>query len=255
MPLDLGPVGEVDGTAWRAFLGLQPGEEPVAVIVEGTWWREEHTWRRLGRLDSVRELGMPDVYIGTWAGRSVIYACPYGAPLTAEVIHVAAQTGVALAVQIGSCGVIGPDVRPGDVIVPTRTLGLDGVTPHYAASETIASSEPWSRRAVDELERQGITVHLGPSVTWPTLFNQPVSRVQEWQREGYLGVDMETATTLAVAAHFGVAGISMLVAWDEVLSGRSFLDPLPDEEAAAFATSEDAIFDVALSLAARVTEA
>jgi uridine phosphorylase len=255
MTPDLGPVGEVDGAAWREFLGLRPGEEPVAVIVEGTWWRKEHTRRRLDHLDSVRELGMPDVFIGTRTGDSVMYACPYGAPLTAEVVHVAAQVGVALAVQIGSCGVIGSAVRPGDVIVPTQALGLDGVTPHYSASESVASSESWSRRAVVELARQGIKTHHGPSVTWPTLFNQPVARVQEWQRGGYLGVDMETATTLAVAAHFGLAGISMLVAWDEVLSGRSFLDPLPDAEAAAFAASEDAIFEVALSLACMVTEA
>jgi len=260
MTPDLGPVGEVDGAAWRSVLGLTEDESPVAVIVEGTWWREERTGRRLSRLDRVRELGVPDVFIGSWASRPLIYACPYGAPRTAEVIHIAAQVGITLAVQIGSCGVIGADVRPGDVIVPTRALGLDGVTPHYAASESVvsgsvASSELWSRRAVEELERQGIRTHHGPSVTWPTLFNQPVARVLEWQREGYLGVDMETATTLAVAAHFGVAGISMLVAWDEVLSGRSFLDPLPDAEAAAFAASEDVIFDVALSLAAMGPEA
>jgi hypothetical protein len=35
-----------------------------------------------------------------------------------------------------------------------------------------------------------------------------------------------------------------------VLSGRSFLDPLPAPDAAAFAAAEDAVYDVALSLAA-----
>jgi uridine phosphorylase len=255
MALDLGPVGDVDGAAWRAQLGLAEEESPVAVIVEGTWWREAHTRRRLDGLDSVRELGVPDVFLGRWNGHAVLYACPYGAPRTAEIIHIAALVGVGLAVQIGSCGVIGAGVRPGDVIVPSRTLGLDGVAPHYVASGLIASSEPWSVRAAEELERRGIRTQPGPSVTWPTLFNQPVARVREWQDEGYLGVDMETATTLAVAAYFGVAAISMLVAWDEVLSGRSFLDPLPDDQAAAFARSEDAIFEVALRLAEEVAEA
>jgi uridine phosphorylase len=255
MTPDLGPVGEVDGAAWRSVLGLADDEQPVAVVVEGTWWRAEHTRRRLSHLQDARELGVPDVFMGRWAGRAVLYACPYGAPHTAEVIHMAAMVGVALAIQIGSCGVIGAGVRPGDVIVPSRTLGLDGVTPHYDASGSVASSAAWTQRAVEELKGRGIRTHAGTSVTWPTLFNQPIARVQEWQREGYLGVDMETATTLAVAAHFGVAGIAMLVAWDEVLSGRSFLDPLPDDEAAAFATSEDAIFDVALSLSAQAGEA
>ena len=221
-------------------------------MVEGTWWREDHTRRRLRRLGSVRELGVPGVFIGDQDGQLVLYACPYGAPRTAEVIHMAAQVGVGLAVQIGSCGVVGEGVRPGDVIVPTRTLGLDGVTAHYTGTTPVASSDRWSTLAVAELEQRAVRVHRGPSVTWPTLFNQPIEHVREWQRDGYLGVDMETATTLAVAAHFGVAAISMLVAWDEVLSGDSFLDPLPADEAEAFTTSEGAIFDVALALAVRI---
>ena len=252
MTSDLGPVGEVDGAGWRSVLGLADDERPVAVVVEGTWWRDEHTRRRLGQLDAVRELGVPDVHIGTWAGRSLIYACPYGAPRTAEIVHIAALAGTQLAVQIGSCGVIGVGVRPGDVIVPTEALGLDGVTPHYASEAAVASSSEWSDRAVAALSERGITAHRGPSVTWPTLFNQPIERVHEWQRDGYLGVDMETATTLAVADRFGVAGISLLVAWDEVLSGRSFLDPLPQVQAAAFSRAEDAVFDVALGLVERV---
>jgi hypothetical protein len=40
----------------------------------------------------------------------------------------------------------------------------------------------------------------------------------------------------------------MLVAWDEVLSERSFLDPLPEDQQAAFDRAEDVIYDVALSL-------
>ena len=40
----------------------------------------------------------------------------------------AALVGVRLAVQLGSCGVVGAGVVPGDVIVPTAALGLDGVT-------------------------------------------------------------------------------------------------------------------------------
>lgn len=245
---DLGPAGDVDEASWRSLLGLAADEQPVAVIVEGTWWRQEHTSRRLARLSATRELGVPDVHLGTWAGRGLIYACPYGAPRTAEVVHIAALVGARLAVQIGSCGVVGAGVRPGDVVVPTEALGLDGVTPHYAGEATAASSPEWSERAATALAERGVTVRRGPIVTWPTLFNQPVERVREWQQDGYLGVDMETATTLAVAKRFGIAGISMLVAWDEVLSGRSFLDPLPDTEAMAFSKAEGAIFDVALEL-------
>jgi uridine phosphorylase len=246
--LDLGPVGDVDGAAWREALGLAPDELPVAVVVEGTWWREEHTRRRLGRLDSVRELGIPDLFMGRRGEHLVLYGCPYGAPRTAEIIHVAARVGVRLGVQIGSCGVVGDEVRPGDVIVPTAALGLDGTTAHYATDLTVPASVELSGRASALLDAHDIVMHRGPTVTWPTLFNQPIARVEEWHRGGYLGVDMETATTLAVARFFGVEAASMLVAWDEVRSGRSFLDPLPEPAASAFAAADEAVFEVALEL-------
>lgn len=252
MERDLGPVGVVDARTWRSYLGLAEHERPVAVVVEGTWWREEHTRRRIGRLTDVRELGIPDLFMGRYGDHEVLYACPYGAPRTAETVHVAAQVGVQLAVQIGSCGIVGAGVLPGEIIVPTAALGLDGVTRHYLGEGTVPSSETFSALAAASLERVGVRVHRGPSVTWPTLFNQPVAEVRAWQRQGYLGVDMETATTFAVAATFGVPAVSMLVAWDEVLSGRSFLDPLPEEQAAAFARADEATFEAALTLAAQL---
>jgi uridine phosphorylase len=247
---DLGPVGEVDGAGWRTVLGLADRERPVAVVVEGTWWRDEHTRRRLERLDGVRELGIPDVYLGASGGRQLIYACPYGAPRTAEVVQVAALVGAELAVQLGSCGVLDPDIRPGDVVVPSAALGLDGTSALYASDTLVAASSDWTGRALTELERRGVAAHRGPSVTWPTLFNQPTDLVRRWSAEGYLGVDMETAATLAVARRFGAAGTSMLVAWDEVLSDRSFLDPLPGDQQQAFEHADEEIFEVALALLA-----
>jgi uridine phosphorylase len=165
---------------------------------------------------------------------------------------VAVLVGARLAVQIGSCGVLGASVAPGDVVVPTEVLGLDGTTALYTADIKVPSSDAWSSRAAAVLELRGVTAHRGTSVTWPTLFNQPVRMVRTWSDKGYLGVDMETATTLAVARMFGAAAVSMLVAWDEVLSGRSFLDPLPGHQQAVFDRVEDEIYEVALALIAMV---
>ena len=248
MAPDLGPVGEVDGDGWRQVLGLASAERPVAVIVEGTWWREQRTRARLDRLEDVRELGVPDTFLGSASGRHLMYACPYGAPRTAEVVHIAARAGAGLAIQLGSCGVLQDGVRPGDVVLPERALGLDGVTSHYAEDLLSAASSVWVERAHASLAARDVGTHRGPTVTWPTLFSQPLERVRAWQAEGYLGVDMETAATLAVASRLGAAGVSLLVAWDELLAGRSFLDPLAPAEAAAFERSEDLIYEVALEL-------
>jgi uridine phosphorylase len=243
-----GPVGAVDGATWRGVLDLGPDEWPVAVIVEGTWWRERNTRRRLARLEAVRELGVPDVFLGQHRKRWLLYACPYGAPRTAEVVHMGALVGARLAIQIGSCGVVGADVQPGDVVVPTHALGLDGVSRHYGGERPPAATDVWARLALEGLRDRGRSVHRGDLVSWPTLFYQPTATARQWADDGYLGVDMETAATLSVAYRFGIDAVAMLVAWDEVLSGRSFLDPLPEPQSIAFEAADEATFAVALEL-------
>ena len=66
---------------------------------------------------------------------------------------------------------------------------------------------------------------------------------------------METATTLAVAQRFGMVGVTMLMAWGEVLSGRSFLDPLSGSDQAAFDHAAEATWDAALALVVEQTAA
>lgn len=72
--------------------------------------------------------------------------------------------------------------------------------------------------------------------------------VEDWHNSGYMSVDMETATTLAVARSFGMDAVSMLVVWDELLRGRSFLDPLEPDHQRAFDSAYSDLFAIALQL-------
>ena len=78
--------------------------------------------------------------------------------------------------------------------------------------------------------------------------------VQRWHNAGYTSVDMETATTFAVAQRFGMSAVSMLVVWDELLRGRSFLDPLEESHQKEFDRSYDNLFAVALELVDELKE-
>ena len=42
---------DYDEAIWREALGIAPGEEPAALILEGTWWRDTATKTRLAELD------------------------------------------------------------------------------------------------------------------------------------------------------------------------------------------------------------
>lgn len=240
---------EITAEEWLAELGWTLADVPDLVVVEGTWWREARTRWRLGYLTDVQELPFPDIFTGSWKGRRVAFCCAYGAARTAEVIHLFGMLGTRLAVQIGTCGGLQQHLRPGDVVVPDRAIALDGVAPLYGAADSAGGSAAWSARARDLLQQRGCVVHRGVHLTWPTLFAQTGELCAGWHAQGYLSVDMETATTFAVSERFGMPATSLLVVWDELTRGRSFLDPLSGSDRDALDRSNAAVFEVALRLA------
>lgn len=241
-------IMDLTADEWQAALGLEDDELPVAVVSEGTWWREQRTGERLAVLDDVVELPFPDIFIGKWHGRSVAYCCAYGAPRAVEVAHLFGSLGAQLAVQIGSCGGLQGQLVPGDVVVPDEAVCSEGIARIYGAGESVAADARWSARARSVLTEKGHRAHGGTHLTWYSIFAQDGSMVEDWHNAGYVSVDMETATTLAVARHFRMKAVSMLVVWDELLRGRSFLDPLEPDHQRAFDSAYSDLFAVALQL-------
>jgi len=233
---------------WQRALGIADDDIPVAIISEGSWWREQRTQWRLGELEDVRELTFPDMFLGRWHDRPVVYACAYGAPRAVEVAHLFGSLGTRLAVQIGTCGGLQRGLRPGDIVVPDVVACEEGIARVYGATETTTADKERSATARGSLENRGFRVHNGVHLTWYSIFAQSADMVTKWSDAGHLSVDMETATTLAVAKHFGMSAVSMLAVWDELLAGRSFLDPLGPDEQDSLDAANAAVFEVALEL-------
>ena len=241
-------IFDLTAAQWRAALNMPPDEVPEAVIVEGSWWREQRTRWRLGCLENVRELSFPDIFVGDWRGRHIAFCCAYGAARTAEVIQLFGVLGTRLAVQIGTCGGLQRHLRPGDIIIPQTARALDGVAQLYGSEPLSRGNPPALAMARGFLSERGLAVHDGDHLTWPTLFAQHSELITQWSASGISSVDMETATTYAVATKFGMASASLLVVWDDLMGGRTFLDPLTLGEGEAVDRANTAVFDVALEL-------
>ena len=241
-------IMDLTAEEWQAALGLADADLPVALISEGTWWREQRTKERLALLEDVQELPFPDIFLGKWHGKTVAYCCAYGAPRAVEVAHLFGILGADLAVQIGSCGGLQGGLAPGDIVVPDLAVCEEGIARIYGSGDRVPASPQWTDATRALLTKRGHKVHGGDNLTWYSIFAQDGRMVESWHNAGYLSVDMETATTLAVASHFDMAAVSMLVVWDELLRGRSFLDPLEPAHQAEFDRSYEAIFATALEL-------
>lgn len=241
--MDLDPQKLLDA------LGLEPKEAPATLILEGSWWQKERNASRLGRLDDVRELGFPELHLGWSGGIPIVYSCVYGAPRAVEPVHLFGALGARLAIVIGSCGALQPEIRTGDVVLPTRVRVGEGASRYYGAGEWADADERWVDRAEELFSALGLRARRGSFVTTSALFAQTPELIETWARKGYLGVDMETSAVFSAAHACGLEAVSLVFAWDELYRGRSFLDPLDDEERELHERANDGIFTVALCLA------
>ncbi|HEV2071140.1 MAG TPA: hypothetical protein VGR26_15230 [Acidimicrobiales bacterium] len=231
-------------------MGLAPGEIPAMAVLEGSWWRRQRTAQRLAMLEHRRELRFPDLHIGRRPadGLAVLYGCVYGASRVVEPVHACGELGTPLVVQIGSCGGLQPQVRTGDIVLPEIAAIGEGASQYYGGVETSVATASLVDQAEEAFRRRGFRVHRGSHFTTSALFAQPRERVQAWHDAGHLAVDMETSAVFSAAAHFGMAAVSLLFAWDELLAGRSFLHEFAPEERMAQARANDALMEVALDL-------
>lgn len=242
-------IMDIDADEWLEAMELSREDIPDIVIVEGSWWREQRTEWRLSYLEDVRELKFPDIFWGRWKDRKVAFCMAYGAPRTVEIIHLFGALGTKLAVQIGTCGGLQSHLKPGDIILPEVAFCREGVAQMYGAHDAVLGSPEWLGKAQKLLDERGHTTYSGPHVTWTSLFTETPQMMEAWHKAGYLSVEMETATTYAVARHFNMSAVSMVVVWDDLTRGRRFLDPLPEGGQEALDKSNQAIYEVALELA------
>jgi len=182
-----------------------------------------------------------------------VFCMAYGAPRAVEISQMFAQLGCKLVVQIGTCGGLQSHLAPGDIILPDVIRCEDGVAEHYVDGATINADPTWIARAKAALEAQNRTVHIGPHVTFSSLFAETVAMYEGWHHDGLLSVEMEAASTLAAAAKFGVPGVAMVVVWDELTAGRRFMDPMSPEGLAELEVSNHAVFAAALTLTEDIT--
>lgn len=245
-------IMDIGAEEWLSAMKLSAADIPDVVIVEGSWWRQQRTDWRLGYLTDVRELEFPDMFWGRWKEKKIAFCCAYGAARTVEIIHLFGVLGTKLAVQIGTCGGLQAHLKPGDIILPEVASCREGVAFMYGAPDAVLGSAEWIDRAQMLLQARQHTTYRGPHVTFSSLFAETAQMMEVWHRAGYLSVEMETATTFAVARYFNMAAVSMVVVWDELTRGRRFLDPLPPGGLEALNRANQSVYEVALALAEQV---
>ena len=157
---------------------------------------------------------------GTVGGAGVIVCSTgIGGPSTSIAVEELAQLGVDTFLRVGTTGAIQPHIEPGDVVVTTGAVRLDGASHHFAPPEFPAVPDfACTTALVDAGRAADVTLHVGVTASSDTFYpgqerydtvSGRVTRrfrgsLQEWQDLGVLNYEMEAATLFTMSAALGL---------------------------------------------------
>ena len=238
-------AGQLEG----ATLALLPGDParvgliaamldaPVAVASE----REFTTWR-------ARSSGRPVAITSTGIG----------GPSVSIAVEELAELGVRTFIRVGTSGAIQPDIAPGDVVITTGAVRMEGASGHYAPPAFPAVADFGVVGAlVEGAAANDVRFHLGITASTDTFYPGQERRdtyrgyilpslegsLEMWRALGVLNYEMEAATLYVMAATMGLRAAAV----SGIVLNRSETEALAD---GAVAMAEQHAVLVATSAAA-----
>jgi purine-nucleoside phosphorylase len=204
---------------------------PNFLIVEGLYDFAGQLKRRKKFFDKIIfESKENFFFIGEKNGIKVGYCCAYGPTLSGEIVHQFAVFGSKI-IQIGCYGGLQKNIKVGDFLIASEVKALDGVSGFYQKSTN--QIKP-STKLLDALEKeitnQKIPYFKEKLISSPTMLGESMKIINEWSKQGFFGVDMESASTIAIANHFNVDSASILYLFDLVIQGQTVLDKNTDDQ-------------------------
>ncbi len=174
--------------------------------------------------------GYREVYRGSaGAGRVTITCSFFGAPNCVALAEELAAFGMKRALFVGYCGSLQPGVRTGDIIVPLEAIREEGTSFHYLPSGAVAQPHQETQDViVDCLRHSKAPYHQGTIWSTDAIYRETKGKVQRYQAEGVLGVEMELAALFAFGMAQKVMVGGLLVVTDELFTGSwrpRFLSP------------------------------
>ena len=148
--------------------------------------------------------GLPTHYLGRLQERPVGvtpmngFGAPYFAVLVEELIACGAQ----ILLFSGAMGAFQPELQIGDFVIPTRAIIGEGTSPYYSTGHGSPQPDPEIVTALDAAcSTMQVTPHHGTIWSTDAVYREMRSQVESLQRQGVLGVDMETSALFTMARH------------------------------------------------------
>ncbi|MDD2774135.1 MAG: hypothetical protein PHP45_10635 [Elusimicrobiales bacterium] len=205
-----------------ALLNIPEARIPEILILRGTRNLKTAYKRHKKYFTGICDIGSPnaifeDVFIGKYRGATIAYASVYGDAMASEITHVFGKMGTKLALQTGTCGGLARNLLPGSLICVSSAYCGEGAARCYLPRKKTI------RASLELTKGLNISAHIGKVYTTSALFAEGNAEIQKWHDAGYCAVDMETASTFAVAEYFGMKKLSFLKVFDNPFTGKHLM--------------------------------
>ena len=157
------------------------------------------------------------------AGRKSISLArsPIGAPAATITMEEMAALGCRTFLSFGACGSLLPDLRIGDVVLPTFAFSDEGTSRHYGKTSQLRPDAGLVRAIAVAAEKRAIPIRSGGTWTTDAVYRESRTRARDLVRHGVVAVEMEAAALWAVSRHRHLRTASLLVVSDE-LGGKEW---------------------------------
>jgi uridine phosphorylase len=143
-----------------------------------------------------------------------------GAPYAVMILETLIAWGARRFIFFGWCGAISPDVKIGDILIPSAAIIDEGTSGHYSDGD-VSRSQPSAVITTElksALDAKAQSFHEGPVWTTDAIFRETKDKVRHFSKQGALAVDMELSALYTVAEFRGVDIGGILVVSDELSS-------------------------------------
>lgn len=190
-------------------------KKPVLVFVPHNSSRAERISKFFERSEKA---GMG--FVGEIEGQTVA-AMPtgVGCAVTATVIERLAYCGVKYLIKMGSAGGLHPDMKVGDICIPTACVRGDGASREYIPESFPAVSDFDVHGALVSSARESeVKPYTGIHLCHDSLYTENRVEFEAWRDAGVISVDMETSIVFVLASLRGIKAGAIFTISENVLS-------------------------------------
>ncbi len=222
---------------YKKYLGLPKDYKVDMLIAMGHWDRkgEQERFKKIIKelssnkvtFEIIQEGFLKNTLICNVVGKRIWFDVFYGPALLSEITHLASLFGSKENLLLGSCGYLSTTGSFVDVIIPTAsdsTCSSSSMYSHNSRSPRYPSDNGLSDKIASRLTKEGLSILRGPLTTCEAMLAEDETDIKEWAENGYVGVDMESATFFSVSNHFGVPSAAILRTGDNLIESERVID-------------------------------